>query len=300
MKTYNEFRCQTVGDVQAATEKLDVAEIGKITYNDTLPITTHKGVYNTTQKKFCNVVSSSYHLVQHKEYFDSVAEALQRLNIPFNMTITQQGHKAFADVEFLNKTIEFKTLNEKFTTGFRATNSYNKLVGLNIAPRFTRLVCTNGMILSTFGDNFSVRHNQVIVTELEKFVEVKIGQIISADDKLQQWVSVCMQDSTEWQTVVKIIEKLFTSFKYRQEILKRLDITLVKKKDEKTKKKTKEYIFDDVTRKFTRWEIYNSITNYLSNGEHIAPLMYEYGQKRAETVLLTPINKLVTIEVPNV
>jgi hypothetical protein len=295
MKKYTYHVCNNVGEVQAATTYLDVAEIGNITYNDNIKVDRFRGVYNTSKKQFCNIVGSSYHLIQHKQYFDIVADALQRLNIPFNMKITQQGHKAFADIEFQNKDIKFEKLNEKFSVGFRLTNSYNKSVGLSISPMYKRLACMNGMVLASFGKSFSIRHNQKAAIQIERFVEISINKIIESDNKLQVWVSQCLEESVEWNNIILLIKKLFSSTKHQKELFSRLGIIVNKIKDKTTGQINITYQKEDENRKYNKWDIYNAITNYLTHGEHISPLINEFYHKKAESILTQPISKLIEI-----
>jgi len=108
-----------------------------------------------------------------------------------------------------------------------------------------------------------------------------------------------MQDSIEWNTACKILEKLFGQVKHREEILKRLGIALIEVKDKKTKKKTVSYTWNNEQEKkakFTRWEIYNAVTNYLTHGEQITPHIENLFHKKAEKLLTTPLNKMPVVK----
>jgi len=287
--------CITVGEVQAATERLDTAQLVPIQWGkDNTPVTNFRGIYNNAQKEMCNVVSDNYHVVQHKEYFDSIAESLDRLGIKFKMTMFQSGNKAFADIDFNNRNLKFDKLNEEFVTGFRVSNSYDKSTSLNFQVKLTRLACMNGMILSKFIDGqFSIRHNQLLAKEIDKFVSIGINKIINGNAELQTWISDSMLDSTEWINCAKLCELLFERFKHREQILKRLGITCVIVKDTKTGKKVVTYMNDTCTQKVTRWKLYNSITSYITQGSHITPLLEELMQKKAEQILTEGFDTLI-------
>ena len=259
-----------------------------------------RGVDNITKGEMCASVVPYYTLIQHKEYFNGFAEALNRLNLNYTMKISSSGNRAFADIEFKDRNIKFDKLNEEFTTGIRLVNSYDKSTGLHLMPRFTRLACANGMILTRTEKTVSIKHHSKLVRELEGFIEKRLNLIIAQDNKLQTWVSGSMKDSIEWRTTCGIIEKLFGQMKHREEILKNLGISVITVEDKKSKKKGVQYVWDDKEKKkdkFNRWEVYNAITRYLIHGEHITTHIESLFHKQAEKVLTTPLAKLPFVEV---
>jgi len=290
--------CKNLQAVQKETAKLDKAKMCNLKIDDggaIKDIKEYKGIYNVSKGKFCAAVVPYYNLIQHKEYFDAFASALDRLDIKYTMVIKQSGNRAFADIEFIDRNLKYDKLNEEFTTGIRLINSYDKSTGLHAMSRFTRLACTNGMILTRSEKTISVKHHSKIAKEIEGFVEKKINELISKYDDLREWVSTSMKDSVEWKVCCSIIEKLFKQLKHREEILKRLGISIVVVTDKKTKKKNVTYVLDnkkDEKKKFNRWDIYNAVTNYLTYGEQITPHIENLFHKQAEKLLVTPIVKL--------
>ena len=299
----NEFytECNSLAEIQTATESLDKAKLCPIKIDDggvIKDIKRFQGVYNISQGELSAPVSEHYNLIQHKEYFDTFAQALDRLNIDYKMTIKSQGDKAFADVEFKNKNLKFDKLNEEFITGLRLMNSYNRTTGLGVAPRFTRLACSNGMIVTRSETVLTLRHNSALAKEIQKFVETRLNSIINKYDELNKWVSEGMADSIEWEAAARILEKLFSQVKHREEILKRLGISLIQVTDKKTKKKKVSYVLDDATKnKPTRWDIYNACTHYITHSEHITPHIEDYFHRKAEKFLTTPLNQMPTIKI---
>lgn len=300
--TGNYFECNTLEEVYAATEHLDVAtEEPFFLYNGNAyeQISNFKCIKNQTQGIHCASVSENYNLVQHKEYFNAFATALSRLNIPYKATIQSAGNKAFADFNFINDKAKFTELNEEFTTGIRLTNSYNKSCGVNVAPRYTRLACTNGMILTRTEQSVSVRHNSTILKDIESFVEKRISNIINEHKDLQVMVSESMLDSIEWSVACNILKTTFKQAVHREEILKRLGLSEISVTDTKTNKKQYSYVWNDETQKkpsFTRWDIYNAITNYITFGEQLTPLVEANLHKKAERLLTTPLEQMATVE----
>lgn len=295
---YPVYKCKSLSEVEEATTNLDSAKTVSIKIDDggvIKDVDNFKGVYNIGQGKFCAAVVPHYNLVLHKQYFDSFAKAMDRLKLKYTMSIKQVGNRAFADIEFVGRNLKYKKLNEEFTTGIRLINSYNKSTGLHVVPRFTRLACMNGMILTRSEKTLSVKHHSKIVAEIESFVERKLGEIISNNDDLEHWVSTSINNSIEWKVCCKIIEKLFEQLKHREEILKHLNIGVVEVTDKKTKKKSISYVWNDKSLKkdkFTRWSVYNAITQYISHGEHISPHVEDLFHKKAEKILITPLAKM--------
>jgi len=292
------YVCQTLAEIKNATSNLDKAVEVPLKIDDggvLKDVEKFKGIYNVSKGKFAAAVVNHYQLVSHKQYFDSFAEALNRLGLNFTMEITQQGNRAFADIEFKGRNIKYDKLNEEFTTGIRLINSYDKTTGLFVVPRFTRLACMNGMIISAYEKVVSVKHIDKSIREIEGFVEGRISAIINARDDLKGWVSESMKDSIEWKMACRIIGKLFDQLKHREKILQKLGVDVVIVTDKKTNKKSVSYVWTDKSKmkaKFNRWDMYNAVTSYLTHGEHITPHVENVLQKKAQRLLLTPLAKL--------
>lgn len=298
MANHVTFKCENLEEVQKATNQLDTASMVPIKVVDggvEKDISNMKGIYNNSTGKLCAAVVPYYNLIRHKQYIDGFAEALTRLGINFSMKIKQTGNRAFADIEFKDRNLKFDKLNEEFTTGIRLINSYDKSRGLFVIPRFTRLACTNGMIMTRSEKTLSIKHHSKIVREIEAFVERKINEIISKDTELNAWVSGAMKDSIEWNTACKVIGKLFSQLKHREQILKNLGISVITVTDKKTKKKAVSYVWDNDEEKqdkISRWDLYNATTRYLTHGEHMTPHIEDLFHKQAEKLLVTPFAKL--------
>ncbi len=295
--------CNTLEEVQTATsEFLDSASLCPLKVDDNgvvKDVENFKGVYNNTKGNFVTAVCPHYKLIQHKEYFDGVAQTLSRLNIKYKMTLKASGNKAFADIEFQNRNIKYDKLDEEFTTGLRIVNSYDKSTGLHILPRFTRLACLNGMIVSRFSNVFSVKHHSKMLAELHSFIETKVNELINTNEDLQIWVSEGMKDSVEWKVAARIIEKLFQQPKHREEILKRLNISMITVEDKKSKKKSIKYISEDKEKKkITRWNMYNACTEYITHGEQITPHIENLFHMKVEVLLNTPLKQMPIAEIP--
>lgn len=300
MKKQND-KYTTLSQIQKQTDKLDKARKCTIHIDDggvIKEVKKFKGIYNISKGAFCAAVVPHYNLIQHKDYFDHFATAMNNLGIKFSMKFNQSGSRAFCDIEFEDRNIKFETLNEEFTTGIRLVNSYNKSTGLHIIPRYTRLACTNGMIITKSAKTISIKHHSKVVKEIQVVIEKELNIIINSTEELKTWVSSCMEDSAEWLLCSKIIEKLFIHINHREAILKKLNISLITQTDKKTKKKTISYVYDgtEKKKKFTRWELYNAITDYITHSEQITPHAESVLHSQAERLLTTPLKKMPIIK----
>ena len=303
MKQCQTYMCKTLAEVKTATKNLDIASRVPIQIVDggvVKQVHDWVGIYNNSKGHLSTVVVPYYNLIQHKDYFDGFAEAMTRLGMNFTMSIKQQGDKAYADIDFPDRKIELKKVDEKFTSGLRLINSYDKSTGLYAMPRFMRLICSNGMIITEEERTISIKHHSKLILEIQSFIETRLQELINMDDTLKRWVNESMVDSLEWKFCCRILEKLFIQPKHREEILKRLGINMVEIQNKKTKKITYDYVWNDVQQKktkLTRWEIYNAITQYLTHGQFISPHIENLFSKHAEKLLITPLIKMPKIEV---
>lgn len=296
---YNKYECNNVAEVQAIIPKLDVASMVPLFLKDggvEKEVKTYKGIYNNSKGEFCAAVSNNYHLIQHRDYVNGFAEALDRLNIKYAMVINQFNNRLIADIKFTDKTEKFEKLNEEFMTGIRLINSYDKSTGILMMPKVTRLACENGMILTQHNESFSIKHTAKLAMEIQGLIESSITNMVNTYSDLKIYVSQSIKDSIEWENACKLVSVLFKIKKHREGILSNLGISEIEVEDKKTKKKGIQYVFDkkeSIVEKFDRWTIYNAITKYITHNEHVTPHMENWLQKSAEKVLTTELKQLM-------
>ncbi len=303
MREYIISECNSIEEVRKGVESLDKAALVDLKIDDggvIKDVEKYKGVYNHSKGKFCGAVVSHYTVVQHKDYFLSFAESMTRLGMDYKMTLKECGNRAFADIEFKGRDLKFDKLDEEFITGIRLSNGYAHNIGISVSPRFTRLACDNGMILTRSIKKISQKHIEVKIRNVNNFVETELNGLIKSYSELEKWVSMSMADSIEWITACKIMGKLFKQLKHREKILKELGISVIHVENKKTKKKNISYVWDDLQnkkKKFNRWELYNAITSYITHGEHISPHVEDLFHKSAERLLITPLSKMPKEEI---
>jgi len=301
MKTDFMINCTNKNEVNAAVQNLDIAIKCDLTIDLAgVPkkINDYKGVYNVSKDRFCGVVTSRYNLVQHKDYVLDFADAMNRLNLDYSINMMTFKNKIFADIKFNDKNIKLDKLNEEFITGVRLINSYDKTTCLSIQPMFTRLACTNGMIMTSFSDTLSIRHDSTSVKRIAQEIELKLSRMINNNSYLEKWVSESMGDSIEWNVCCGIIEKLFAQIKHREGILNQLGISVIKVKEKSKGINKVRYVLDEkLNNTITRWKLYNAVTSYLTHNEHITPHINDMLHKQAEKILTKSSTMLPQIEV---
>jgi hypothetical protein len=259
------------------------------------------GVYNYSQDKMATSVSKDYNLLLHQDYFNVFADSLNNLGMKYTMKIFEQGHKAYADIAFEGQNLKYEKLGEEFITGIIITNSYNKTTGINIMPKFTRLACMNGMVMSRFGQTLNLRHNSGLVHEISVFIERRLNDLINKYSELEKYVSESMKDSIEWLSACKIMAQFVKNKKHREEIFRRLDVAYIVETDKDNKLKNISFIQMEANKKpkFTRWELYNAITHYCTYGEQLSPIMEETLQNKAQEILTTDLETMPMLETLN-
>jgi len=235
----------------------------------------HMGVWNVDKGELATIASKNYSVIQHKYAVEAIVEALSSLGIQSTAQLKTSRHGVHIDFDFPDAEIELHEVGESFTSGMRIVNDYSRSGGLYIAPRVTRLACGNGMMVTEVVKARYVKYSEELQITLEGMIDQLIKDIIDADKKLSDMVSVCMLDSVEWLTMKLLLKQLFKSKTHVQNIWKRLD------------KEKKE---------LTRWDLYNAVTNYATHGERLTPHMEGYMQNKASEIMKTSFTELADIQ----
>ncbi len=232
----------------------------------------HMGVWNVDRNELACLAPKSYTVIQHRYATECLIEAISSLNIKAMAVLKKSRHGIHIDFDFPNSQFELTEVGESFTTGIRVVSDYSQVAGLMIAARVTRLACSNGMVVNDIVKPTRIKYTEQLTLTVEGLIDKVIRDIISNDRKLASMVSVCMEDSVEWQAVRLLTKALFKKKKHVGEILSRLK--------------------HDDSNRVTRWDFYNAITNYASSGGRLKPEIDAWLQYKAQKVLKTPIAQL--------
>jgi hypothetical protein len=231
------------------------------------------GVWNVDKNRLSCIASNRYKIAQHKDVVQSTTEALQRLNIPCKAELKDSGDKIIVDIAFTNA-VKYVSEGEEFLSGLRLINSYDKTTGIMILPRMVRLACSNGMVVNLpFLAGFNVRHTSKLTENLEKVATDVIKSLVENNEKFKALINDCIGDSVEWAILDNLAEKLFNVRKHREAI-----IEILKK--------------DNHGDKFTRWDLYNAVTNYVSHNNSLSAGLDIAFQNKAKKIMVTPIMQL--------
>lgn len=232
----------------------------------------HMLVWNVDKKEKACIAPKNYTVIQHKTAVESIVDAITALNIKAEAELKTSKHGMHIDIDFPDSKVELTEVGESFTSGIRIVNDYSVTLGLQVAPRLTRLACTNGMIVTDVVKTQRIKYTEQLQLTVEGIIDKMIKDIIASDDKLANMVSICMKDSVEWQTARLLTKELFKKKKYVKEILART------KADEEGR--------------ITRWNFYNAITQFATHGQRLRPAIESWLQNKAQDVLKKPFTQL--------
>ena len=251
-------------------DRADVRDVHVIKNQDDYLCKDVMGVWNLDKNVLACLAPKNYTVIQHKEAAEGLIEAITSLNIRATAELQTSKHGIFLDIDFPDVKVELTEVGESFTSGLHLVNDYS-LQGLIIAPRLTRLVCTNGMIISEIVKAKRIRWSEQMKVELEGVIDNMVKEIISSDQRLVNMVSICMRDSVEWQTAKLLAKELFKRKKYAKEIMSRCT--------------------ELNEGRVNRWQFYNAITNFLGVAS-LKPAAEAWFQNKAQAVLTTPFSDL--------
>jgi len=261
---------------QAISVKLKIAE-------NNADIPDFKGVYNLTQDRMANIVTSNYQIIQHRDVLESIYQTLNRLNLTARGKIIQYKDSMDMRIAFTDKNeMLIKDDQNGIRLGMRILNSYNKTTSFRMELYGIRLFCNNGMILGKALKNVRsiTKHlgTEKDKAEISRIVEVFVGEMINSSTKLQEYVNKSMKDSIEWELAKKIIEKLVVTEKHNKKLVEELERTRISREGE-----------------LTRWDLYNALTSYITHNEQLSPHIETRLSNIAQDILVTHTNQLKLI-----
>lgn len=235
----------------------------------------HMGVWNVDKNDLACLSAKNYSVIQHKYVTEKLVEALTSLNIKGEASLSEEEHMIQIDIDFPDMKFALAQEGESYTTGIRVSNDYAKPAGLIISPKVTRLACANGMIVTDIVRPAKIKYTEELKVTVEGVIDKMLKDIINNDKKLQDMVSWAMEDSIEWQSAKLLIHALLRKKKIAREILLLAD-----------KERDKE------TGRLNRWQMYNAITNFATQGQRLGPKIEDWLQTKAQQVFRTPFEGL--------
>jgi len=227
-----------------------------------------KAIYNMDKKKVATLTSDRYNLVQHSKVVQSVVDAVMNLNINADARVRDGGNRVFVDLTFKDHKIPIK-VGEEFMAGIRIINSYDKTTGIIVAPRYLRMVCSNGMVVNRIISGYAVKHSKKMTKDFESTVARLLKKMIEQEETLRNLVEDCIADSIEWELMERILVSLANSKKHIDKI--------------------RELLPENPT----RWSLYNAFTEYATHDAQLRPNVEQMLQGKAQKILVTPLVELV-------
>src|SRR3989344_6652952 len=260
-------------------DRADVRDVHVIKNQDDYLCKDVMGVWNLDKNVLACLAPKNYTVIQHKEAAEGLIEAITSLNIKATAELQLSKHGIHVDFDFPESKFELKEVGEQFTTGIRIVNRYDLVAGLVISARVTRLACSNGMIVTDVIKSQRIKFTEEMNITIEGIIDKIIKDIITNDEKLANYVSICMRDSVEWNTLKLLLKHMFRTKKQVKEIYARID-------------QSKE--------RPTRWDFYNAVTNYATHGERLRPHVEAWLQNKAQSIMKICFADLCKIELPQV
>jgi hypothetical protein len=204
-----------------------------------------KAIVSARDYEVLSVVSSRYSIVQSKDVLRSVVSALAKLGInDVKGSLIEQNGRTFARI-LLPKFISEGNSEKDIQLGFLLINSYDATHAISIQGFAMRQVCSNGMIApKALGTAFVKKHIGHVNLKVEDAVKNIIAQIVDRSPYLTEMIEEAAKDFYEdYDEMENALVANGFSKKTSEKILYRLE---------------------GIKQKYSRWDLYNAITNFYS------------------------------------
>lgn len=233
----------------------------------------YKGIYNVSQERLASVVSKKYQIIQHRDVLSAVTQTLGKLNLDVSGFVKCYNETMQADLVFKDEGFKMKDDATGIMLGFRVLNSYDKTTSFRLEAYAYRLVCENGM---AFGNVLETRTLTFHTGQLKTFeliqdiTEKFITQMIQHQEKLQTLVNKAIADSIAWEQLDQILEKLMPTAKHKKFIAEKLAEIAP-------------------NGNFTRWQLYNVVTDYASHNLELKQGAINMLEKMSQKIIEKPL-----------
>lgn len=310
---------QRLNGLATAAEKpivvVDKTESGEVVPQ---PADEFKAIWNNKTSKVANIVSKNYALIQHKDAFEAVLDALAAMKENPKVKASVEEFKGRAYMTVVFEDIKADDGADGIEVGFKVSNSFDKSASLRyggvqskkhqekVEEHFEffgyRLVCGNGM---------TVRVPNVSIETEVKGAQAKVGDIVEVKlEHVPEHIKTTITEEAAVRTTIRHYGKnaipqvlaVRDAFLKLPLVLKGLEEQIAFAKDigmtrEQAAKALKDLHFCDRTiekllegfavEEQNQWGLYNAITNYASHTDKLSAVAVERTLKMAQPLLVS-------------
>ncbi|VVB58110.1 Uncharacterised protein [Candidatus Anstonella stagnisolia] len=266
----------------------------------------YKAIVNNKTGKVEAIPSKGYTIIQHKDAFSAVVDALAAATKgqKFKAEVMEQNGRAWMTVVFSD--VKADDGCDGIELGIKATNSYDKTSALhysgtskqNKAGFFEffglRLVCKNGMTVKVpLGDISKLTFNDKANAQVGDIVDIVKQQAVETNQmrtSIRHFGNNTQMDITKVGEMIMALPIVARRLEEQIKAVKSISCT-----KEEAVKRLEELGFGDrasasimaryMSDEQTVWGLYNSITAHATHEEKVSPLSTERILKKAEMLM---------------
>lgn len=284
---YEKIPFENVARLEAITLGLPTATLSdiKILKSTVENENRFKAVVNDSTHEVEAIVSDKYLLIEHKQIFEPVVQAMKTLGVGIKGTVTVDGGRCYADILFddprfkvdVNRGEQMQKLKNGEKTdiinfGMRFFNSYDKTTSFGAEVFAVRLICLNGMVRPVALKSIREVHTgdkKIVIKSIVKLFEA----LVEESPKFADIVSRARQEIV----TLKLLNELLVSWKLGEKHIKNI-MEKARKIDE-----------------LNQWNIYNVLTEYITHAMEVRESTKERWHKHyANQILAVPMQALIT------
>lgn len=272
---YERIPFSNVAQLEAITLGMDTAKLEDVVIAGE-PAEKFKAVVNETTNGVEAIVSDKYLLIQHRQIFEPVVQAMKQFGIGIKGTVTKDGGRCYADIlfddpRFKIDVAEVRQKGDFINFGLRFFNSYDKTTSFGAEVFAQRLVCLNGMI-----GIVSIKSIREVHTGDKKMVIKSITKLFEALAQESVKFADIVDRARKELVTEQLLNELLVSWKLGEKHIKEI-LQRAQKLDE-----------------LNGWSVYNLLTEYITHVMEVRESTKERWHKQyANQILYTPIPVLI-------
>lgn len=250
-------------ELQAAKEKIndfEQARKRRIYDENGEEVEGYRRIVNTeNENKIYAITSQEYTILQHREFFPKVFEAVEKLEIQTRrVNVNDDGGRVFIEFVFDE---QFEVGDEEILMGIRSGNSFDRSCRAYAGAYGFRQVCSNGMMgKALFGRQ---AHMHIGMISAQKIVAGIRETLPKAQKKLQSAYRESTRERLSTKETKDLMEQLRIAKKTRKSAINKLPTSAP-----------------------TRWELYNAVTEVIEESRNdITEQTREYKHRKANEIL---------------